>query len=127
MSLDEILVSVFGAFLGYWIISNLITNSQNASNQKNKQPFINPLLSPTVSVATNAYTASISSEWFITLGVEESASNADIQSAYHKLIEMYHPDKVAHLGESLQQLAHQKTFEINEAYRAVQTLRGIEF
>ena len=29
----------------------------------------------------------------------------------------YHPDKVAHLGEELQELAHRKALEIQEAYR----------
>jgi DnaJ-domain-containing protein 1 len=29
----------------------------------------------------------------------------------------YHPDKVAHLGEELQKLAHDKALEIQQAYR----------
>ena len=29
----------------------------------------------------------------------------------------YHPDKVAHLGEELQELAHRKALEIQQAYR----------
>lgn len=29
----------------------------------------------------------------------------------------YHPDKVAHLGEDLQKLAHQKALEIQRAYQ----------
>jgi DnaJ-domain-containing protein 1 len=28
----------------------------------------------------------------------------------------YHPDKVAHLGEELQELAHQKVLQIQRAY-----------
>jgi DnaJ-domain-containing protein 1 len=31
----------------------------------------------------------------------------------------YHPDKVAHLGEALQTLAHEKSQEIQRAYRAL--------
>lgn len=29
----------------------------------------------------------------------------------------YHPDKVSHLGEGLQELAHTKTQEIQRAYK----------
>jgi DnaJ-domain-containing protein 1 len=29
----------------------------------------------------------------------------------------YHPDKVAHLGKELQQLAHRKALEIQQAYQ----------
>jgi DnaJ like chaperone protein len=29
----------------------------------------------------------------------------------------YHPDKVAHLGEELQELAHRKVLEIQKAYQ----------
>jgi DnaJ-domain-containing protein 1 len=28
----------------------------------------------------------------------------------------YHPDKVSHLGEELQEVAHRKTLEIQRAY-----------
>jgi DnaJ-domain-containing protein 1 len=31
----------------------------------------------------------------------------------------YHPDKVAHLGEALQKVAHEKSQEIQQAYRAL--------
>lgn len=117
MSLDEIIVSVFGAILGYWIISNLISKSQHTTNQKANFQQTNASFSS----STNTF------EWFIILGVNENASNSDIQSAYRNLIEKYHPDKIAHLGESFQQLAHQKTLEINDAYKVVQKLRGIEF
>ncbi len=29
----------------------------------------------------------------------------------------YHPDKVAHLGEDLQKLAHRKSLEIQQTYQ----------
>ena len=50
------------------------------------------------------------------LGVDSSASAAAIQSAYRARIHEYHPDKVAHLGEELQKVAHRKTLEIQQAY-----------
>ena len=54
---------------------------------------------------------------YATLGVPASASQETIESAYKARMSEYHPDKVAHLGEDLQKLAHQKALEIQEAYR----------
>ena len=35
------------------------------------------------------------------LGIEPTTSQDDIKAAYRKLVNQYHPDKVAHLGEEL--------------------------
>jgi uncharacterized membrane protein YkvA (DUF1232 family) len=51
------------------------------------------------------------------LGIAPSASGEEIQAAYRARMSEYHPDKVAHLGEELQQLAHRKALEIQRAYR----------
>ena len=51
------------------------------------------------------------------LGVTCSASSDAIQAAYRARMKEYHPDKVAHLGEELQKLAHEKSQEIQRAYR----------
>jgi DnaJ like chaperone protein len=50
------------------------------------------------------------------LGIDSSASGEEIQVAYRARMHEYHPDKVAHLGEELQKVAHRKTLEIQEAY-----------
>ncbi len=51
------------------------------------------------------------------LGIPASASAETIQSAYKARMNEYHPDKVAHLGEELQELAHRKALEIQQAYQ----------
>ncbi len=51
------------------------------------------------------------------LGIAPSASRETIQAAYKARMNEYHPDKVAHLGEDLQKLAHRKALEIQRAYR----------
>ena len=51
------------------------------------------------------------------LGIPASASAEAIQSAYKARMNEYHPDKVAHLGEELQELAHRKALEIQQAYQ----------
>jgi len=50
------------------------------------------------------------------LGVAKSATKAEIDSAYKARMKEYHPDKVAHLGQELQDLAHRKVLEIQAAY-----------
>ncbi len=54
------------------------------------------------------------------LGITHSASSDAIKAAYRARMKEYHPDKVAHLGEELQTLAHEKSQEIQRAYRQLQ-------
>jgi uncharacterized membrane protein YkvA (DUF1232 family) len=51
------------------------------------------------------------------LGVSRSASSEAIRAAYRSRMQEYHPDKVAHLGAELQELAHEKSQQIQRAYR----------
>lgn len=54
---------------------------------------------------------------FEVLGVPRSASSDAIHAAYRARMREYHPDKVAHLGVELQELAHAKAQQIERAYR----------
>jgi DnaJ-domain-containing protein 1 len=56
---------------------------------------------------------------YAVLGVPRSASKDAIRDAYLARMREYHPDKVAHLGEDLQKLAHEKSLGIQQAYREV--------
>ena len=51
------------------------------------------------------------------LGVNRGASTGEIKSAYRKLANKYHPDKVDHLGEEFKELAEKKFKDIQEAYQ----------
>jgi hypothetical protein len=51
------------------------------------------------------------------LGVPPTASQEEIRSAYRKLVNQYHPDKVTHLGQEFQDLAEQRFKEIQAAYQ----------
>ncbi len=50
------------------------------------------------------------------LAIDSSASGEEVQAAYKARMHEYHPDKVAHLGEELQKVAHRKAVEIQQAY-----------
>lgn len=67
--------------------------------------------------ATRATKSSMAFDAYEVLGVTRSASSDAIQEAYRSRMQEYHPDKVAHLGEELQQLAHEKSQQIQRAYR----------
>jgi uncharacterized membrane protein YkvA (DUF1232 family) len=51
------------------------------------------------------------------LGVSRTASQEEIHTAYRKLANQYHPDKVAHLGQEFQELAEQRFKQIQWAYQ----------
>lgn len=51
------------------------------------------------------------------LGVKAGASADDIRKAYRERMKEYHPDKVAHLGQELQDLALEKSQQIQRAYK----------
>jgi uncharacterized membrane protein YkvA (DUF1232 family) len=56
------------------------------------------------------------------LGVDESASWADIQTAYKNKAKQYHPDKLSHLGEEFSTLANEKFLEIQQAYAKLKSI-----
>lgn len=53
---------------------------------------------------------------FRVLNVNRGASVEDIERAYKRMLSKYHPDKVAHLGEEFQHIAHEKVINIKRAY-----------
>jgi len=56
---------------------------------------------------------------YAVLGIPRSADGAEIRDAYRGLMAKYHPDKVAHLGFELQELALKKSQEITRAYQVL--------
>ena len=49
-------------------------------------------------------------------GVTRAATAAEIKSTYKHLMSLYHPDKVSHLGEKLQDAANEQSRKIQRAY-----------
>lgn len=54
-----------------------------------------------------------------TLQLDPGATQEEIRSAYQRLVQQYHPDRVSGLAPELQVLAEERTKELNEAYAAL--------
>lgn len=65
---------------------------------------------------------------YATLGLSESATEAEIKKAYRKLIMEFHPDTVASKGmaEEFKEYATKRFREIQEAYEQISKERGIK-
>ena len=60
-----------------------------------------------------------STDPYTVLGVDRSATEAQIKKAYRELVGRYHPDKVAHLGEDFKTLAEERFKQIQQAYQKI--------
>ena len=61
------------------------------------------------------------------LSLETTASNADVKTAYRRLMNQHHPDKQAARGlpESMLEAAKERTHEIRAAYELIRAHRGM--
>ncbi len=58
------------------------------------------------------------------LNVGPDAPWSEVQKAYKEKMVKSHPDKVAHLGEELQEKAKELTIKINKAYNIIKSYKG---
>lgn len=115
MSATEILVILFGLFLGYWVISKLFTDSPREQGRA----------APGQESYQSSHNSSNESRpWHEILNVSPRASIDEIRSSYKVLMHQYHPDKVVALGDELKALAERKSKEITAAYREAMQLHG---
>ncbi len=65
---------------------------------------------------------------YAALGIDESASDAEVKKAYRKLVGQYHPDKLVSRGlpEEMMEVARKRVREINTAYDRVKQTRGFK-
>ncbi|NND53388.1 MAG: co-chaperone DjlA [Gammaproteobacteria bacterium] len=62
------------------------------------------------------------------LGIESSASEREVKTAYRRLMSQHHPDKLVANGlpESMKEAAEERTHEIRKAYETIRDHRGIK-
>ena len=60
------------------------------------------------------------------LEITPDATDEEIKKAYRKMAVKYHPDKVSHLGEDVQNAAKVKFQKVSEAYEQIKKERGIK-
>ncbi|WP_366928182.1 FHA domain-containing protein [Corallococcus exiguus] len=89
-------------------IQSLAGGSARVSAAQRERP--SSTTSPTDSYAV------VGPRYWEVLSIGVSSSLQDARAAYHRLIAQYHPDKVAHLGDELRELAARKCREINAAW-----------
>lgn len=59
------------------------------------------------------------------LGIDQSASDAEVQEAYHKAVSAVHPDRVHSLGLPVDflEMATRRAAQLNDAYRKIRKAR----
>jgi len=70
----------------------------------------------------------ILAEAYEALGVEKTATDAEVKKAYRRQMNQHHPDKLVAKGlpEEMIKLANEKTHEISAAYEEICKARGIK-
>jgi len=117
MSATEIIVILFGLYVGYWVVSKLLTGGPATPAQTNSEQTPQPEASKDPGNASQA--------WHEILKVAPDATVDEIRQSYRTLMHQYHPDKVASLGEELKALAERKSKEINSAYAYAMQMHGV--
>ncbi|MGB5263096.1 MAG: TerB family tellurite resistance protein [Lutimonas sp.] len=59
------------------------------------------------------------------LGLDPTATNEEVKSAYRKLVKKYHPDKIRTLTSAQIEASEEKFREVQKAYEQIQLVRGI--
>lgn len=104
-----ILLSLFGYVLGATLLRPQEppenTNANQASSKETVGPESQDFEAPNEDVF----------DPYAVLNVQPGATHEEIRSAYRKQMQLYHPDRVEHLGEALKQTAHQQALLIQRA------------
>ncbi len=129
MSGTELLVIVFGLFIGYWVVFQFGSGDKGQKEKPRNQVGPDPEVQRQREKAARETQeqqreqqrerqaeAAATASWHEVLSVSSSADTQEIRRAYKSLMSQYHPDKVASLGPELRELCERKTKEINTAY-----------
>lgn len=133
MSSTQIFVIAACAFLGFFIVSTMMGSKESDRNEGANDPREAKTYGAPKGASGRDHSGKGHStsergadeptmgfhgaaRWPNILGVSSDASDEQVRSAYRTLIQKYHPDKVANLGNEFQVMAEKRSREINEAY-----------
>jgi len=108
MSGKELLVILFGLFLGYWVVSRLFGGDSRRSTTTHEGSAADP-------AAPAAPVPDITKPWHEVLNVSPRATATEVHAAREALLVQYRPESVAHLGEEIRAVAERRTREIEAA------------
>ena len=104
-----------GAFVGFIVgalLDSLFVRRAPTSSHKSE-----PSVAPPPSALQQAYAE---------LGLSPTATDDEVRAAYKKMAMLYHPDRVASLGEDIRRTAEQKLQRVNAARDYIYKVRGIK-
>jgi len=109
-----VLIVIMAFFIGYFVVLKAMAG--RSRGKAHKEPLEPARIADPQKEAVP--------RWHDILGVPEEAPMSDIVSAYHRQIDLYHPDKVAHLGPELKAVAENKTKAIQAAYDYICSIKS---
>jgi hypothetical protein len=106
-----LVLAVFGAFIVVYSFISRLINFLKGYNHKKDAPKIN-------NFSNRQFKENQSPEkrYMSLFDLKGNVSEDEIKKKYRELMSQYHPDKVQHLGREFQQMAEEKTKEIQKAY-----------
>ena len=113
--IDDIVV----AFALVWFVTSWIPKNRHRIYWFRPKTRSGPKFDETGRAGRTEGVGSASFDPLEVLGVRRGASPDAIRSAYREMLSKYHPDKVSHLGEEFQKMAHEKVIDIKKAYEAL--------
>lgn len=108
-------IAVLG-LVGYWGTTVLIRFFKKESEWTANQESRKNDYQKTNNQRESRQESASNKSWYEVLDVSPSASLPDIKAAYKRKISMYHPDKVSSMGPEFNEIAQNKSKEINIAY-----------
>jgi DnaJ-domain-containing protein 1 len=111
-------------FLGYWCVSRFIDAIIKKAHQEAKEQRDGQEEAEAQQEANEQRNAheeakepgKRTTDCYQILGISPTASIEEIKSKYRRLVQQYHPDRVADMGIELRNVASEKMKELNTAY-----------
>jgi DnaJ-domain-containing protein 1 len=97
---------------GFWLVSFVIDAFRSRTQAAHEPPndFVNE-------GSRSGHEPPREPMWFEVLGVQPTASVAEIKEAYRERARQYHPDRVQGLGQEFQEIAERRMKQLNLAYQ----------